>query len=349
MIDKNTLLSIIGGKRILLLHHWDTDGIASAAILMEELKKRGAEKIKNDVPVLGEFEMRTDWVEKNGREPPDILVTADISIPVDNLLTIRDGLGVDIVMFDHHSRPIVKETGIFFINYCSLLDEDWPSNTFVLNDFFGRQPDLLSALGLVGDKGRNIAKYTKIWPKFSEHLELEGISFADVSRIVDLLDSCYKSGRRHELMKWPFLLIDKSDKDLAETVLRNESLISYSEDIENKIQFYYFQALKKMDGYFLSEIDTEYHIISALTRRFSNANPDIEVMVTNTGMFPGKTQLYIRSKRKDLRPLMGLIQDLGQSAGGKVDVVGAMIDNSRLEAVKKLISEELPNLTDQNQ
>ena len=120
MIDRNTFSSIIGGKRVLLLHHWDADGIASAAILMEEMKKQGVDEIKNEVPVLGEFEMRNDWIEKNAREAPDILITADISIPLDNLIALRDGLGVDIVMFDHHTRPIVEEDGIFFINYCFL-------------------------------------------------------------------------------------------------------------------------------------------------------------------------------------------------------------------------------------
>jgi len=242
----------------------------------------------------------------------------------------------------------VDEIGIFFINYSSLRDEDWPSCTLVLNDFFGREPDLLSALGLVGDKGRNISMYTDIWPEFSKHLEGKGISFEDVLMIVDLLDSCYKSGRRDELMKWPWLLLDKSDKELAETVISNEFLKYFSQDIEKKINEYYLLGLKKMDGYYICEIDTEYHIISALTRRFSNANPDREVMVTNKGMFNGKTQLYIRSKRKDMRSLIGMMHDQGQSAGGKVDVLGAVVEDSRLVAVMKLISGELHNLNDQN-
>ena len=349
MMKSKTLATVIDGKRVLLVHHWDADGIASAAILMEELKKLGADEIKNDVPVLGEFEMSADWIIQNAREPPDILVSADISIPLDNLLAIRDGLGVDIVMFDHHTRPVVNEPGIFFINYCSLRDEDWPSNTLVLNDFFGREPDLLSALGLVGDKGRNIEKYAEIWPKFSKRLQMDGYTLEDVTRIVDLLDSCYKSGRRDELMKWPWLLVDKDDKELFETVLSNELLNSFLLDIENKTQQYYLRGLTKMDGYYISEIDTEYHIISALTRRFSNANPDREVMVTNRGMFPGKVQVYLRSKRKDLRPLIGMIQDLGQSAGGKVDVVGSIIDNRKADRVLNLISREIPNLPVQDQ
>ncbi len=349
MIDKNRIASIVTGKRALLVHHWDADGIASAAILIEELTKLGVREIQNEVPVLGEFEMRDDWIQKIGRAPPDILITADISFPLDNLLAIRDGLGVEIVMFDHHTRPIVKENGIIFINYCSLRDEDWPSNTYVLNDFFGREPDLLSALGLVGDKGLNILKYNDIWPKFSDHLEMESIPFEQVSDIVELLDSCYKIGRKDELMKWPNMLIGKSDNELAETVMRNEVLKSFSQEFENKIHYYYLQGLKKMDPYSLSEIHTEYHIISALTRRFSNDNPSREVMVLNTGMFSGKTQLYLRSKRKDLQPLIGIIHDQGQSAGGKVDVVGAVIENSSLGQVKKLISDNLPYLNDRNQ
>jgi len=345
MIDMNELASVIDGRNVLLIHHWDADGIASAAILMEELKRMGASSIENEVPKLGEFEMDEGWILKRGNHPPDILVTTDICIPLDNLLAIRDGLSIEIVMFDHHARVPVDEKGIYFINYCSLRDEDWPSNTLVLNDFFGREPDLLSALGLVGDKGLNITKYGDVWPGFHERLRAGGFDLHDLMKLVDLLDSCYKSGRRTELMELPWSLVGKNDEEVAETITGNGSLAAYTEDIEKKISDLFGEGLQEADGFHLKEIDTEYHVISALTRKFSNAYPEREIMVTNTGIFSGKTQLYFRSKRKDVRPLISMIHDLGQSAGGKTDVVGAVIDNGKLEIVMDRISRELPTLT----
>ncbi len=346
MIDMNELASVIDGKNVLLIHHWDTDGIASAAILIEELKGMGADAIENEVPKLGEFEMDEDWIRERSTHPPDILVTTDICIPLDNLLAIRDGLGIEIVMFDHHARAPVDEPGIYFINYCSLRDEDWPSNTLVLNDFFGREKDLLSALGLVGDKGLGITKYRDIWPGFDEHLRVLGFELHDLMKLVDLLDSCYKSGRRKELMVLPWSLVGKNDLEVAENIIGNVSLKAYTEDIDKKIDHLFGEGLREADGFHIKEIDTEYHIISALTRRFSNAYPEREVMVTNTGIFSGKTQLYFRSKRKDVRPLISMIQHLGQSAGGKTDVVGSVIDNGEIEMVMDRISRELSSLED---
>jgi len=344
MIDMNGLASVIDGKNVLLIHHWDTDGIASAAILIEELKGMGADSIENEVPKLGEFEMDEGWIRERSAHPPDILVTTDICIPLDNLLAIRDGLAIEIVMFDHHARVPVEEEGIHFINYCSLRDEDWPSNTLVLNDFFGRERDLLSALGLVGDKGLGITKYRDIWPGFDEHLRVLGFELHDLMKLVDLLDSCYKSGRRKELMEMPWTLVGKNDLEVAEIITGNVSLKEYTDDIDKKIESLFLEGLKEAGGFHIKEIDTAYHIISALTRRFSNAYPESEVMVTNRGIFSDKTQLYFRSKRKDVRPLIRMIQDLGQSAGGKTDVVGAVIDNEELGKVKEAISRELPAL-----
>ncbi len=333
MIDEKGFIRLVEGKRVCLIHHWDTDGIASAAILIRKLRNAGARTIETELPLLGEFEMGDDWIGTAINNPPDFVITADICIALDNLLRIRDELKTEIIMFDHHRRSPVEEEGIYFINYCSLRNEEWPSNTLVLHDFFQEVPKILVSLGIVGDKGRNIEKYGNIWPQFRYHAEISGISFHMLMSSVDLLDSCYKSGRSNDVKKWPWKLAECQDRFIIDQILKNESLKEFIREIDRKIEDLFKNELTEKKGLYICSIDTDYHVISALTRKFSNANPDKEVMVLNTGVFPTKTQLYLRSKRLDVSPLISLIQNLGQSAGGKVDVVGAIIDNEILDNV----------------
>ena len=344
MIDRDEMSRLVRGKNVLLIHHWDADGICSGAMLLSELGKMGAGKVENEVPRLGEYEMDREWLEERGRNGPGILVTADICIPLPNMLAMRDSLAVDLIMFDHHSRDPVSEDGIHFVNPTSLRGEDWPSNTLVLSDFFSRGPDLLTVMGLVGDKGTGIERYGDIWPGFLAHLEKLGSDLQEIAKIVDLLDSCYKSGRREEVKKWPWKLLGKDDGEILRTVEEDPDLAGFDEDIERKMDELFSGGLEDRGDYLMRVIDTDYHVVSALTRRFSATNPDREVMVINRGIFASSSQLYLRSRRLDLRPLIGMVHSMGQSAGGKMDVLGSVIDNAELDNVVERLGRELPAL-----
>lgn len=335
----------VRGKKVFLIHHWDADGIASAAILINEFHRMEVGEIVNIVPNLGEFELTREWLENAKRDPPDILVTADICIPLDNLIQLRNELGVEIVMFDHHSRARVREEGIYFVNYVSLWDEDWPSNTLVLNHFFDLGPSILASFGLVGDKGDGILRYQAIWPDFNRHIESLGLNIGQIKNMVDLLDSCYKAGHRDAVMTWAKMLSSKTDREMVELIQNDVHLNTFVADIESKVEGLFDKGLIDYHGIQLSSITTKYHIISALTRKFSITYPEGEVMVVNDGIFPTRTQLYLRSRRYDLRPLIGKVQKMGQSAGGKIDVVGAVIDNDFLEDIMLMLAREVAGLS----
>lgn len=343
MLDKERLKEMVRDENVLIIHHWDTDGIASACILMRELEKMGCGEIDNCIPPLGEYEMRDEWIRVTGIDPPDLVITADLCIPRDNLLKIRDGIDREIVMFDHHARSPVAEDDIHFVNYASLRNEEWVSNTLVLNKFFGRDEDVLSALGVVGDKGRKAEGYRDVWPPFERDLRSAGSDLKTLLRATELLDSCYKSGRRKAAVRRPWLLKNKRRGGIVDAILGDEELRTFDEEIRQIIETLSGEEPERRGAVLFKRIDSGFQIISALTRKLSDLYPDDEVVV-NGGVFEDKSQLYLRSKRRDVRPVIELVKEMGQSAGGKTDVVGAVVRDEMLNDVLDHIGERIPSL-----
>jgi hypothetical protein len=57
-----------------------------------------------------------------------------------------------------------------------------------------------------------------------------------------------------------------------------------------------------------------------------------DTIVVNTGFFPSHDQLYSRSTRRDMQPMIERAKELGFNAGGKDDVLGAIVPKEATES-----------------
>ena len=94
------------GKRGLILHHWDTDGICSAVLLLQRL----GEQVKNTTPMLGNYFLTED--ELKSYAVYEFIMVADMALPEDNIR--RLSASSQVFIFDHHLQPLIP--GVFHEN-----------------------------------------------------------------------------------------------------------------------------------------------------------------------------------------------------------------------------------------
>ena len=133
----------------LLIHHWDTDGVCSARLLLEHLKDKD---IVNRTPILGNYFLTED--ELNEYQKFDYVIIADMSLPKENILTLAKNSKVAI--FDHHLGPVIKEV---FHHNPVIKGEDpnkYPSASWIINDYLKNPVNLFAILGVLGDHEKRI-------------------------------------------------------------------------------------------------------------------------------------------------------------------------------------------------
>ncbi len=174
---------------------------------------------------------------------------------------------------------------------------------------------LESSVAAVGDKEHKILKN----PRFKERIELleqeQGIAFEQLARVKELIDSNYMSGNLEGAKQ--------TIRDIAEngalSVLENEKLSHQVEDVKKEKELLLQTEPEKItDHIWFYELNTEYQLLSAVTRGLSKAHPD-KIIVTRLG-----GNVYIRRDEYDidLKNLIDYGQPKGWDIGGKHEVAG---------------------------
>ena len=305
----------------LIIHHWDTDGISSAVLLLKKLDK---DNIGNITPTLGNYYL-TDEEIKNCRGY-DFIIISDMSLPEENISKLKTQTE-KILIFDHHLGKIIPN--IFHYNPI-IKGEDpdrYPSTSWIINGYLKNPINLYAILGVIGDHEKRIKENSFIWNYIDEFSKKNNLSFEKFLKIVYLLDSNYKLGDKTAVENAPWELLDiESMEEILENNRWNSNLKLLEEEIESQIS----QPLEIKDGIIIRRMNTPYNIISTVTRKlaWNNRKPTI---VINTGFFKDSDQLYVRTTDKDMKPLIEKGKNLGFKCGGKKEVLGAIIPKEKTD------------------
>ncbi len=307
------MLDDLKGKG-LLIHHWDTDGISSAKLLLEKL---GEKIVANRTPILGNYFLTNPEIEKC--KGFDFVIVADMSLPKENILKLKEQTG-KVLIFDHHLGKVIDE--VFHHNpVIKGKDPDlYPSASWIVNDYLGNDVNLFSLLGIIGDheeKIKNNEKFSKIIDDFCKK---NNLTFEDLHKMVYLLDSNYKIGDKKAVEKAPLYLLEhEKPQDIIENKTWNKNLGNLDKEMEKQLKV----PEEKIDSILLKKISTQYNIISTITRKVAWKTGK-NTIVINTGYFDDKDQLYVRSK-KNAEPMIKRGKELGLKCGGKKEVLGAIV------------------------
>lgn len=165
------------------------------------------------------------------------------------------------------------------------------------------------------------------WEITKRYIEENGVSFDELLELVYLIDSSYKVGNRDSVAEAPHLLRDYKTR---EDILGNEKWKENLKNLEKTLDSVLSEPPEEVDGVQLKRLDTPFAIISQVTRRLAWGTGR-DTVVVNTGFFVDQAQLYSRSNTVDYHDLITRAKGYGFNAGGKKDVIGAIIPKSETE------------------
>ncbi|NJE30182.1 DHH family phosphoesterase [Thermococcus sp. 18S1] len=308
----------------LIVHHWDTDGITSAALLTRALS---LEEFTNMTAQIGEFSFdERIWraIEKAER-----LYVLDFNVP-EEVEKVR----VPTLFIDHHTQPRIKNPLVEQVNP-SLEGEYWPANSLVVSEHFGIW-NAWSALGVVGDVGEKAFELEKV----RALLDREGISREEALRIVELIDSNYIAMDREAVEGAVGVLLNKDVKELLEY----EPWVKRAEAIRDAIEGAVSNAGER-NGFAIVHFESPFNIISKVARKLVWEMNYRGAVVVN-GNFHGKAQVYFRisgkeAERINMAEVIERVKALGANAGGKREVLGCVCERDKIEDVLAIIEEYL--------
>ncbi|MGM0509527.1 MAG: DHH family phosphoesterase [Thermoplasmatota archaeon] len=307
----------VEGAEGLLLHHWDTDGMSSAALLLRELP----DNFTLFTPSIGNYFLDDEDREKIENIDPEFCIVADMALPEDSIDFLK-GFG-KVFIFDHH----LQDRHDVEIHHNPIIDGEspkkYPSASWVINDYIGHEPNLLSILGAFGDREEKLKENPEALSVIEGVLDDLETTFEDVLQCAYLLDSNYKIGDIEAVNDTPRFLKDvEHPNDILEREDLNENVKKLNEAIEDEVE----GDLKRVkEGVLHRKMNSPYNIISTVTRRLAWARDNEIVIVSNSGYKDGETQIYIRGPIPDSEKIINSAKDKGYSAGGKSDVVGMVI------------------------
>lgn len=299
---------------VLLIHHWDTDGICSAALLLEHI---GREDIVTWTPPLGTFYLTDPHILMTHNY--DNVIVCDIALPKSNIAKIAEK--TKLIFIDHHHQDPIH--GILHINPVAngADGNDYPSNTWVIKELLELPISLKIILGIVGDREEKIKENIRFWEIIQKFLKKEMIKFDELLSLVYRIDSNYKVRDRESVSKAPHELIKyKSKKEILSNVKWQKNQVK----LDEKIKMVLNEPPEIVDGVQVKILNTPYAIISQVTRRLAWGTGK-DTIVVNTGFFEENDQFYSRSNNVDMHKLIVKAKEHGFNAGGKSDVIGAII------------------------
>lgn len=303
----------------LLLHHWDTDGICSAQLLLEYLSNKD---LINRTPILGNYYLTQEEIDEF--RDFDFIIIADMSLPRQNILTLAEKAKIRI--FDHHLGEEITEV---FHHNPVIKGKDpnqYPSASWIINTYLGNEPNLFALLGVVGDHEKKIQDNPVFSGLLTDFCQEKKLGFDDLVTMVQLLDSNYKIGDKKGVENAPrYLLTNKSPHDILDNKKWQKNCRDLTVAIEKQLQ----KTPDAVKDILLKKMDTPYNIISTVTRKIFWETGKTTVVV-NTGFFKESDQVYVRSNQ----PLEELIKKgkmLGFKCGGKREVFGAIVPKNQTE------------------
>ncbi|WP_461863374.1 DHH family phosphoesterase [Thermococcus sp.] len=309
---------------MLLIHHWDTDGIASAALVAKAL---GLEDFTNLSPPIGEF--RFDGRIRKAIEKANKIYVLDLNLPHE-----VENLEKEVIFIDHHIQPRIRNPKVRQINP-ALEGNDAPSASFVVSSYFSLW-NAWSALGAIGDIGDRAFEI----PKVGEFLKKEGLTEKEALRLVQLIDSNYIVMERESVEKAVEILLSSTLRELLEY----EPWIENAEAIEKAIQDAFSNVELKGNFAFI-EFTSPFNIISKIARKAVWEAGYEGAIVVNRD-FHGKGQIYFRissnlKERINMGDIISALKSRGFNAGGKSEVLGCVCERDRIGEALEIINAHL--------
>ena len=325
-------------SRVAIIHHWDTDGLTSAAITSRLLK---SENILFLIPKVGYYSLSAIDINAIKEFKPDLTLVLDYGLPASEVRKLSRGVSSAIAVVDHHVNECADD--MLFCNplACGSSEEEYPSTTWVLKNLINAgSPDDLVSLGIVGDLGKALDTHPlKDWVEAS--VRRYGLTPQDLVSASELVDACYR------LIDYECMEVARETliKDGFTGVLRNELLESKLAVLKSEVR----EALSKLElsrdygKLKVFKLMTRSYITSLVGRELAHTYRDSVVVLVHYVEKLGLEYIYVRSRKYSLRNVLEKLKAEGLRVGGKDKVFVVTVRNGVSE-LGRLVSSLLQHI-----
>lgn len=316
-----------------VIHHWDTDGLVSAALLLNYFAEHYPTKeLHTFVPTITNYYLTADQYNFFQKQSYNFALTCDINFHEDTVNKLAKHFPGQVYMFDHHHQQPYKNVHYY--------NEPSPACASYISDQLGLPNNLQAVIAMVGDKEEAIQSDKIHYPKVEAMMTEHGVSFSQLLEMRRLIDSNYIVDDYEGMQETIHLL--RYDP-LA--ILTDVRLLDNISKIDTTLHTYLEQQPEKLtDLVYYMEIDNSYNLLSQLTRALSRKYSN---KIIFTRQYKNEQyNCYIRRRDfdYDMRDMITYARSLGLNAGGKDDVVGMIIPRPRLEECFPKIQKKLLSL-----
>ena len=334
---KYVLRVITASEKVAIIHHWDTDGIASSVLIANTLMHRAKELLFH-VPKIGFYTIESIDIERLGNFSPNIILILDYGISLQELKRLESILDAEVAIIDHHINEVWN--GAFCNPIAFGYSESlYPSTTWIIKEFMGiRDANDVVTLGLIGDLGKLIESH-RLKDYVLKTCREYDISLTDFFKAVNILDSCYK-------------LIDKGCIEHAREVLMRQGIkgVLSNEILNDKLRLLRIEiehALKNINlvkdhGIVkVFNLLSDYYVTSHIGREIAYRFKNNIIVLKHSIQKLGLNYIYVRSYRYNLRNVLEKLRHEDLCVGGKdhVFVITCMSSYCKeLDTVLKILT-----------
>jgi len=303
-------------SKVSIIHHWDSDGIASAALIAKKYKDKISSFI---IPRIGEYNIEAIDVNKLKKSNPDLVLILDYGIPLNQLKILEESIGVKVAVIDHHVNKFMVDA---FCNPIAFgcAEEEYPSTTWVLREILDLEDfsDIV-ALGIVGDLGKAI-KDSPLLRWIEENVKSRGLAIDDVFHVVNVIDSCYRLVDYECIDYVRGILIEHEVKDILVDDYLRSKLLKLNEEVSKALSS--VKLVKEHDEFIkVFEVTTDAYITSLIGRELAYKHHNSIIVLQHEVKKLNKRCIYIRSYKYSLRSILEAFKSMNMNVGGKDKVL----------------------------
>ncbi len=321
--------SLDRARHIAIIHHWDADGIASAATIIDRAKRRGI-RCTNAIPRIGDYADLVTPAASLDSAGPDLVLGLDLAVSAETLEAIRSKISSALMWVDHHSVPPRRTRGVEYYHPSNSGLEGVDSNASFLARILDPAPPILAAIGTCGDLGRTLLSHPAM-DDVRRTLSSLGLSFDILFEITELVDANYRADRPGDVRSAPWMLAERLDS--PRRMMGVKEWRANKDAVDGEIHRVMASSETRRRDVLVKTISTPMHLTSMVARAAAILAPDEVKAVIVSNVHPHDCPFYVRAARPgiDLTGLIDLGRSLGYSAGGKPEAVGMVVPCNQVE------------------
>ena len=323
-------------ESILAVHHWDADGIASAAIIAEEYGE-----IVNYCPPIGLFKVNDevlDELKSRLSTKSDLILILDWNIPYKDAETIEKALGAKVAVIDHHYKSEPPPKPAYYNPVaCGEPEENWPSTTWTIMKALNMQLNLKVILGVFGDLEEKATTLKLYRQAIKSYMERRKHSVEELIEAAKRLNACGRIGDRKMVENAVWKLVEYGS-DLK-TILSDEEWRKAQATIEAEVNRIINSGGEVIHGNILvKRFASPYNLTSEVARKLAKLKPKSIIVAVNESARLNEAEIYVRRGsmlKVKLTPIINKLRKAGLEAGGKEAVFGVKVTHSKVEEALK--------------